>query len=81
MNLFDKISRLADHPLPEGFGEVWVGKFDGARRVEIVSELYGAVIPGLRHCVAYLEGSHDVMGYFYVPNGQSLKEHVVPEQR
>ena len=62
-----------DHPCPHGFCEVWSAVYDSPRRVEIVSEEYAYQIPGLRHVVSYLTGNkHEVIGYFYVPNGYTL---------
>lgn len=77
--MFDKLKQLSaeDHPCPEGFCEVWVGSFDSARRAENTSELYKTIIPGIRHVLAVKKGTHDVLGYFYVPHGQTIVDHIV----
>jgi hypothetical protein len=60
------------NPAPKGYCEVWEGLFDSARRVEIMAEEVCEEAPGTIHVVGVIEGSHQVRGVFYVPNGQSL---------
>lgn len=77
--MFDKLVRVPveEHPCPEGFCEVWMGTFDSERRVENTSQLYGAIIPGIRHVTAHQKGTREVLGYFYVPHGQTIVDHIV----
>lgn len=65
---------IADYPLPRGVSEVWRGRYDSDRRVEILAEELEATVPGVQHFVTYLADSRDVLGTFYVPIGHSLEE-------
>jgi hypothetical protein len=77
--VFDKLTQVphTEHACPDGFCEVWVGTFDSERRVENTGELYKAIIPGMRHVTALQKGTREVLGYFYVPVGQSIVGHIV----
>lgn len=64
-----------NNPPPKGFCEVWRGKFDNPRRVEILAWEAKEDCPGVIHVVGYQENTHLVTGTFYVPVGQTLVGH------